>query len=71
MYRELSCAYIQYDVLLADYYLNRLGDEDVVDLMDSVLAEYSRGKYLPTVRGQMTCKHASSAAVEWELFSVQ
>ncbi|KAJ4396839.1 hypothetical protein N0V93_001061 [Gnomoniopsis smithogilvyi] len=47
------------------------GDQDVVDLMNSVLTEFSVGDRLPTVQGQMTCsKYTSRAAVEWQIFNV-
>lgn len=58
-------------MLLADEALHSFGDEDMVDLVNSVLTEFTGGMYLPTVQGQMTCnKFSASAAVEWQIFSV-
>ncbi|KUI59357.1 hypothetical protein VP1G_06604 [Cytospora mali] len=47
-----------------------IGNQDVNDLMDSVIAQFSNGDNLPTVQGNMTCskEHAGTAAVEWKIY---
>lgn len=53
-------------------FLLRIGNQDVIDLLNSVMALYPNESTLPTMEGNMTCKTGpASAAVEWKLYSSQ
>lgn len=47
-----------------------IGNQDVNDLMNSVIHKFGDGDTLPTVQGKMTChkEHAGTAAVEWKIY---
>lgn len=48
----------------------RIGNQDVNDLMNSVLLRFGGGDTLPTVQGNMTCskENAGTAKVEWKIY---
>lgn len=47
-----------------------IGNQDVNDLMNSVIDKFGDGDTLPTVQGKMTCskEHAGTAGVEWKIY---
>lgn len=47
-----------------------IGNQDVNDLMNSVISKFGGGDTLPTVQGNMTCskEYAGTAEVEWKIF---
>lgn len=47
-----------------------IGNQDVNDLMKSVIDTFGGGDTLPAVQGNMTCskKYAGTAAVEWKIY---
>lgn len=51
---------------------NRIGNQDVIDLLNSVMALHPGAETLPPTEGNMTCKRRSSSAVaEWRVYSSQ